>query len=146
MGKILLSENKIKELKKRLKVAEKSLKEQNKEQVSSGGVLSSWHESASFNATQGALKSEIKNLRNILRLAKILPDKVECKEIRIGNKVEIKREDDVIFSYKLVHPLESDPHRKLISIESPLGKKIKGKSKGEVFRFKGKQFKISSFE
>ena len=60
---ILLSKQKINELKKQLKDLKASLSEQKAEQVKRGGAYDSWHETAAYGATQAALEAKVKELK-----------------------------------------------------------------------------------
>lgn len=144
MNKILLSKQKIYELKKQLVEYELALTKQTQEQVEKGGASDSWHETAAFGATRAALESKVNELRRIIDSAKILPDKIGSNEINLGSRVEIKNEKEKVVKYRLVHPLEADPEKGLISIESPLGKLLIGKKQGEIVKFNERELKVKS--
>lgn len=143
---ILLSKQKIKELMKQLSEFEESLSTQQTENVKSGGALNSWHETASFAATQDALKANVRKLRSILTTAKVLPDKVSSNKVTLGSWVTIEDSNQKQIKYRLVHPLEADPFNNLISIKSPIGKELSGKRVGEQVELNGNILRITKLE
>ena len=97
------------------------------------GDLSENSEYDAARAEQGRLESKIALIEETLRNAKIISnDKVKKSEVIVGSTVTVL---DVDFNeqntYKLVGTLESDPDNGLISNESPIGKAILGKKKGD---------------
>ena len=97
------------------------------------GDLSENSEYDAARAEQGRLESKIALIEETLRNAKIISnDKVKKGEVIVGSTVTVL---DVDFNeqntYKLVGTLESDPDNGLISNESPIGKAILGKKKGD---------------
>lgn len=97
------------------------------------GDLSENSEYDAARAEQGRLESKIALIEETLRTAKIISgDKVKKGEVIVGSTVTVL---DVDFNekntYKLVGTLESDPDNGLISNESPIGKAILGKKKGD---------------
>ena len=83
-----------------------------------------------------------KRLREIDRRVRFLTKRLEAltvvhaipeQEGRVffGAWVELEDEDGVVVSYRVVGPDEFDAARRLISIESPLGKSLLGKQVGD---------------
>lgn len=142
MKKVILSKQKINELKKQLRDLESSLKDQKDEQGERGGLLDSWHESAAFGATQAALEAKVKELKGILKKAEELPEEIESDKVTLGSWVEVEDEEGNVSKYRLVHPLEAEPHKGLLSVESPLGKLLLNKKKDEKFEFNVQNFKV----
>ncbi len=77
-------------------------------------------------------ESRIRYLEKILRTASIVTDQSKEDEVGINNTVELYFEDeDEVETYRLVTSIRGNSMKGLISIESPLGKAIKGHKEGE---------------
>ena len=77
-------------------------------------------------------KSRIRYLEKMLRTASIVTDQSKEDEVGINNTVELYFEDeDEVETYRLVTSIRGNSMKGLISIESPLGKAIKGHKEGE---------------
>lgn len=84
---------------------------------------------------QGKLEAEIAEMEATLREAKIIV-KTKTGKVSLGSKVKVYDEEyDETVIYKLVGSTESDPMRGFISNESPVGKALLGKEKGDVVVF-----------
>jgi len=144
--KILLSKEKIESLKQQLAELEKSYAMQQEEQLRRGGAADSWHETASFAPTQRAVESKLNELRSIVAAAKVLPSQVKSEKVILGSWVSLQDDRGEKTRYRLVHPIEAAPQKKLISIESPLGKALKHKKKGQKGEVNGREFCIIKVE
>lgn len=77
-------------------------------------------------------ESRIRYLERMLKHAKIVSDQSKEDEVGINNTVEIYFEDDdEVETYRLVTSVRANSMQGLISIESPLGKAIRGHKCGE---------------
>lgn len=77
-------------------------------------------------------ESRIRYLEKMLRTASIVTDESREDEIGINNTVEIYFEDDdEVETYRLVTSIRGNSMKGLVSIESPLGKAIKGHKEGD---------------
>lgn len=77
-------------------------------------------------------ESRIRYLERMLKHARIVSDESADDEVGINNTVEIYFEDDdETETYRLVTSVRGNSLKGLISIESPLGKAIKGHKAGE---------------
>ncbi|MCI9103406.1 MAG: transcription elongation factor GreA [Lachnospiraceae bacterium] len=77
-------------------------------------------------------ESRIRYLEKMLRTASIVTDQSKEDEVGINNTVELYFEDeDEVETYRLVTSIRGNSMKGLISIESPLGKAIKGHKEGE---------------
>lgn len=145
MSEILLSKEKITEISKQLKMLQQSMQNDNEEGNRMGGPMDSFKEAAAFQTMTAAKKEKIEELQSILDTAKELPDYIESdmailgKWIIINNGREEKR-------YRLVHSLEAEPVKNLLSIDSPLGKELVGKKSGESIVFNSQTIKIVNIE
>ena len=77
-------------------------------------------------------ESRIRYLERMLKTAIIVDDSSKEDEVGINNTVELYiEEDDEIETYRLVTSIRGNSMQGLISIESPLGKAIKGHKVGD---------------
>ena len=77
-------------------------------------------------------ESRIRYLERMLRTASIVSDESKPDEVGINNTVELYFEDDdEVETYRLVTSIRGNSMKGLISIESPLGKAIKGHKEGD---------------
>jgi len=102
------------------------------------GDLSENSEYDAARSEQGRLESEIQLIEETLRLAVIVDsDDINNDKIHVGSTVEVlDMEFDEKFEYKIVGTIESDPDKGMISNESPIGKALVGKKKGDVVEIK----------
>lgn len=72
-------------------------------------------------------ESRIRYLERMLKTAQIVSDESGADEIGINNTVEVFfEEDNLTETYKLVTSIRGNSRKGFISIESPLGRAIKG--------------------
>lgn len=77
-------------------------------------------------------ESRIRYLEKMLKTARIVSDRSAEDEVGINNKVELYFEDDnETETYRLVTSIRGNSLQGLISIESPLGKAIRGHKIGD---------------
>ncbi|MEE1087174.1 MAG: transcription elongation factor GreA [Schaedlerella sp.] len=77
-------------------------------------------------------ESRIRYLERMLKTAIIVDDSSKEDEVGINNTVELYiEEDDEIETYRLVTSIRGNSMQGLISIESPLGKAIRGHKVGD---------------
>ena len=77
-------------------------------------------------------ESRINYLERMIRTAKVVEDNSKEDEVGMNNTVEVFfEEDNTIEKYKIVTSIRGNSRAGLISIESPIGKAIMGKSVGE---------------
>lgn len=77
-------------------------------------------------------ESRIRYLERMLKNAKIVSDESKADEVGINNTVDLYfEEDDEMETYRLVTSVRGNSLAGLISIESPLGKAIKGHKVGD---------------
>jgi transcription elongation factor GreA len=82
---------------------------------------------------QAFVEAEIMNLERLIRNAKLIDEKeIHTDVVSIGSTVKIKEEETgEIETYTIVGTAESDPSNHKISNESPVGKALLGKQKGD---------------
>lgn len=77
-------------------------------------------------------ESRIRYLERMLKNAKVISDESKEDEVGINNTVTVYfEEDDEEETYRLVTSIRGDSMNGLISIESPLGKAIRGHKVGD---------------
>jgi transcription elongation factor GreA len=81
---------------------------------------------------QGWIEGRILTLEKMIRNAEIIrePSKKSAGTVQLGSKVRVKDEFGEE-NFTIVGPVEADPKKGLISLESPVGKALLGKSKGD---------------
>ncbi len=104
----------------------------------SHGDLTENAEYAAAKEQQGFIEGRIAELEGNLAIAEIIDSKdiVATGKVVFGAHVKLYDIDqDVVVSYQLVGNLEADPDQGLISIGSPIGKALLGKSEGDEMVF-----------
>lgn len=77
-------------------------------------------------------ESRIRYLEKMIKTARIVSDQSRSDEVGLGDRVQIYiLEDDETEEYKLVTTVRGNSLKGLISIDSPLGKAIKGRKVGD---------------
>jgi len=94
-------------------------------------------ENAEYDAAkeaQGLLEARIAKMEDVLANARIVDEsQMDNSKAYILSKVKIKNlNNNAVVEYQLVAENEADLKSKKISIESPIGKGLLGKAKGEV--------------
>lgn len=117
-------------------VRRKELAERLKEAISYGD-LSENSEYQEAKNEQSFIEGRILELEQMIKNAKIISDKkpdAHSKEVQIGTTVTVrnKTDDDEPIAYTIVGSTEADPSDSKISNESPIGKCLLGRKKGDV--------------
>ncbi len=92
-------------------------------------------ENADYIATkeeQGFVEGRIQELETILRYAVIIDENAQRDVVDLGARVTIQEEGFPPETYLIVGPTEADPRNGKISHESPMGKALMGRKKGDV--------------
>lgn len=94
-------------------------------------------ENAEYDAAkeaQGLLEMQISKLEEVLANARIINESdLDTSKVLIHSTVEVKNQlNNQIFTYKLVAQSEADLAAGKISVESPIGKGLLGKSVGDI--------------
>ncbi len=81
---------------------------------------------------QGWIEGRIMTLEKMIRNAEIIrePSRKAADGVQLGSRVKVKDEFGET-SYTIVGPVEADPTKGLISLESPVGKALMGHAKGD---------------
>ncbi len=98
------------------------------------GDLSENSEYDAAKKEQTQLESEIFNIENTLKNAKVVDsNNLSTDSIQVGNTITLyDLEFDEELEYKIVGSIESNPDKGYVSNESPMGKALIGKKKGDV--------------
>ncbi len=124
-------------LKKELEYLEKverpKLARELEEEIAVGDLSenSQYHE---LKDKQAWLEDRIREIREILRTAKVVKRRKGGNTVRIGSEVEIELGGQKM-NYQIVGDAEADPFEGKISPSSPLGSVLMGKKVGEEFIF-----------
>ena len=107
------------------------------EQIAEARDKGDLSENAEYDAAkeaQGLLEMKISKLETVLSNARIIDDsQIDASRVFILSKVKIKNiQNKAEMEYTLVAENEADLKLKKISVDSPIGKGLLGKSKGEV--------------
>lgn len=100
------------------------------------GDLSENAEYSAAREAQNNLETEIKEVEYELSIAKVLNKKtIDVKTVGVGNVVVLENEKNKV-KYTITGHAESDPSNGKISEQSPIGKAICGKAKGDIVEIK----------
>jgi transcription elongation factor GreA len=82
---------------------------------------------------QAFLEGRIQEIEKMLEMAEVIDEKAAhaSKEIRVGSTVSLKTKDNKRRKYQVVGAAETNPAEGRISDESPLGRALLGKKRGE---------------
>ena len=82
---------------------------------------------------QAFLEGRIREIEKMLELAQVIDEEAahQSKEVRVGSTVTLKRSDGKRQTYQLVGPAEAAPLEGRISHESPVGRALIGKKRGD---------------
>ena len=96
------------------------------------GDLSENFEYYAAKKDKNANESRIRYLERMLKNARVISDSSKSDEAGINNWVTVYfEEDDVEETYKLVTSIRGNSLKNLVSIESPIGKAIRGRRVGD---------------
>lgn len=85
---------------------------------------------------QAFLEGRIQEIEKMLEMAEVIDEKAAqgSKEIRVGSTVSLKTKDNKRRKYQLVGAAETNPAEGRISDESPLGRALLGKKRGDTVK------------
>lgn len=92
------------------------------------------------------LEVELNEKQYILEHAKPLPRKRDTIKAALGSIVDLVDNRGRKMSYTLVDSIETDPSKGKISVSSPLGKALMGKSANDVIEAEAKSFRKNNFQ
>jgi transcription elongation GreA/GreB family factor len=142
MDEIYLSSAKLAAIKAEYTELKASLDKENEEFTLRGGPMDSVKEAAAFSVSLAAKKSLVGEMEGILAKAKVLPDEIPGDKVVLGKWFSVKS-PTAETKYRLVHQLEADPSKNLVSANSPLGKSVLNLTTGKRFSLNGLRFSVS---
>lgn len=110
------------------------------------GDLSENAEYDSARDEQARIEARIKELENIIKNHVIIEINEKITKVSLGKIITVEYDDGFVAEYTLVGSLEADPSEGKISNESPLGKEILNRKKGDCVTIKnesGEEFEIT---
>lgn len=127
----------LKKLKDELREMETVLRPSISQQIAEARDKGDLSENAEYDAAkeaQGLLEARISKLKEVISNARIIDDsEIDDSKVFILSKVKIKNVvNGSIMEYMIVAENEADLKLKKISVESPIGKGLLGKSVGEL--------------
>ena len=134
-----MSQKRLDELKKELEtlqtVREKEVSEQIKE-ARSFGDLSENSEYDEAKTEQGKLYSKIAEVKDLIENAVILDTARSGSSVMMGSRVTVREQSEKeTETYEIVGSQEANPIQGRISDESPLGRSLMGRNKGDVVAY-----------
>ena len=130
-----LTPNDVKKIKEEIEYRKVVVRKKELEAVKearSQGDLSENFEYKAAKQDKNRNESRIRYLERMLKHAKIVSDQSAEDEVGINNTVDLYFEDDdEVETYRLVTSVRANSMEGKISIESPLGKAIKGRKTGD---------------
>ena len=137
-AKYKMSEERLSQLKEELvylqTVREKEVAQQIKE-ARSFGDLTENSEYDEAKTEQGKLYSKIAEIKNLIENAEIVKASDQTDTIGIGSKVTVRDlEVDAEETYEIVGSQETDPSMGKVSDDSPFGKGLMNRKKGDIIK------------
>ena len=130
-----LTQNDVKKIKEEIEYRKVVVRKKELEAVKEAraqGDLSENFEYKAAKQDKNRNESRIRYLERMLKHAKIVSDQSAEDEVGINNTVDLYFEDDdEVETYRLVTSVRANSMEGKISIESPLGKAIKGRKTGD---------------
>ena len=135
-----LTQSDVKKIKEEIEYRKLVVRKREREAVKKAraqGDLSENFEYKAAKQDKNRNESRIRYLERMLKNARIISDDSGEDEVGINNTVEVYFEDDdETETYRLVTSVRGNSLQGLISIESPLGKAIKGRKAGDRVKVK----------
>lgn len=123
------------EAKERLKYLQTEKKKEITERIKVARGFGDLSENAEYDAAKNeeALnESEIRELENKIKNAKIMEESTDNSKVHFGNTVTVYDFDlEETVTYTVMGSTEADPDKNVISIDSPVGEALKGARVGE---------------
>ncbi|TVP94797.1 MAG: transcription elongation factor GreA [Acholeplasmatales bacterium] len=138
-GKYKLTQSGIEKLKAELHLLKTVEREANLEALKEARAQGDLTENADYDAAreeQARIEKRIKELEVILKNVELIGDNDRTNKVTIGKTVTLKIGKAEPSDYRIVGTLEADPLNHRISNESPIGKAVIGKKKGDEIKVK----------
>ncbi|MDD3112852.1 MAG: transcription elongation factor GreA [Candidatus Izemoplasmatales bacterium] len=135
-----LTEQGYQKLKQELETLKDVDRKQNLEALKEARAQGDLSENADYDAArdeQARIEARIKEIENILKHSEIISNTNNSKTISIGKTVSIRfLSNDSIREFTIVGHLEANPLQGKISNESPIGKALIGRRRGQTIQYK----------
>lgn len=135
-----LTENDVKKIREEIEYRKLVVRKEALEAVKEARAHGDLSENFEYHAAKkdkNSNESRIRYLERMLKNARIVSDQSKEDEVGLNNTVEVYFEDDdETEKYKLVTSIRGNSMKGLISIESPLGKAIRGHKVGDRVQVK----------
>lgn len=89
-------------------------------------------------AALDVIESRLEEKQHLLSMAKIIPTKRARLQVAIGSVVDLIDQQGRLFRYTLVDSLEANPSDGRISVASPLGQSLMGKTAQDIVEWSGR--------
>jgi transcription elongation factor GreA len=134
---VYLSKKGMKELRKTITRLEREVQQAQLElrEMSTGDSREERFNRAEKLSKLESLESELFEKRLQLKHAKLLPRKRDALKVALGSVVDLIDTNGRVVRYTLVDSLEANPSDGRISVQSPLGQSLIGRSKEETIRW-----------
>lgn len=134
-NEVFLTKEALESLQKELNYLETTKKEEIAEKIKTAREFGDLSENAEYDAAlneQSLNDSQINEIRQKIKNAVLITEDTSTKNISVGSTVEIKDyTHNEVVTYKIVGATEADFEENKISNESPVGKALIGKKKGD---------------
>ena len=137
MAEIWLTPDEIKKREERLEYLKGPRRLEIAEMLKVARAFGDLSENAEYDAAkneQAKNEYDIVQLENELKSAKIIDESaLDSSTVSVGSTVTMKNKaNDMVFKYQIVGSAETDPLNGKISNESPIGKAVLGRKKGDT--------------
>lgn len=137
MAEIWLTPDEIKKREERLEYLKGPRRLEIAEMLKVARAFGDLSENAEYDAAkneQAKNEYDIVQLENELKSAKVIDENaLDASTVSVGSTVTMKNKaNDMVFKYQIVGSAETDPLNGKISNESPIGKAVLGRKKGDT--------------
>jgi transcription elongation factor GreA len=136
IDEVILTSDGKKTLEKRLEHLKVTVRREVADKIKVAREFGDISENAEYDAAkeeQAMIEGEIQEIEAKLHRARVIDDKVDTAVISVGNTVRLlDLETETEAEYKLVGTAEADYANKRLSNESPVGKALIGRKKGDT--------------
>lgn len=134
----LLTEGKLNELKNKLRRLKNISQPHAIEEVKRLAELGDFSENVEYQIAKGRLRGindSILKIENQLKHAVIITPQKQIETVQIGHKVTVQS-DNKARTYQILGSSETNPHKGIISYNSPIGAALIGRKVGDVVKTK----------
>lgn len=122
----------------------------NAKEIEAARALGDLRENSEFKFAQerrARLQAELKTLSQQLNKARIITkEDINAEEVGVGITVKVQSNRGKEIKYSILGPWDANAEENILSFNSKLALAMEGKRKGETFKFKDEEFKITSLQ